>query len=64
MRKLTKEYQNKAKNELQEEIEKVRMEIAKFKLEWKSNPPKDTNVIAKAKRKIAVMQTLLHKQEA
>jgi hypothetical protein len=40
------------------------MEITKFKLEWKSNPPKDTNVIAKAKRKIAVMQTLLHKQEA
>ncbi|MBI2641248.1 50S ribosomal protein L29 [Candidatus Roizmanbacteria bacterium] len=59
MKKITKELQNKSVKELQKEAEVLRQEIAKLRLESGINPLKDTNVLIKKRKKLAVVLTLL-----
>lgn len=59
MKKITKEYKNKTIKELEKEKEILSREIAKLKIEMKNNPPKDTNLIIKKRKKLAVLLTIL-----
>ncbi len=63
MNKLTKELVEKSEKVLAKEIMELRKEIAKLILEQKVNPQKDTNVIAKKKKRLAVMLTVLRLKE-
>lgn len=58
MRKITKELKDKTNKELNAEITKLREDIAKTILSSKTSPAKDTNVIAKMKKRLAVLLTL------
>lgn len=58
MKKTIKNYTEKSAKELEAEITKMRLEIAKGILEAKSNPVKDTNHIFKKKKQLAVLLTL------
>lgn len=62
MKKLTKDLQDKSINELEKEIQKIREEIAKLKLEVKIRPQKDSNLIGKKKKEIARMLTLINEK--
>ncbi|KKP51255.1 MAG: hypothetical protein UR42_C0019G0019 [Candidatus Roizmanbacteria bacterium GW2011_GWA2_33_33] len=59
MRKNTKLYSEKNVKELEKELIKMREEIAKMQLSFKSNPPKDTNSLAKKRKQLAVLLTVL-----
>ena len=59
MRKNTKLYSEKNVKELEKEFIKMREEIAKMQLSFKSNPPKDTNSLAKKRKQLAVLLTVL-----
>ena len=59
MRKITKIYNDKTVKELEKEVVMVREEIAKLQLSFKSNPPKDTNSLAKKRKQLAVLLTVL-----
>ncbi|MEN9327533.1 MAG: hypothetical protein RI947_341 [Candidatus Parcubacteria bacterium] len=58
MRKLTAELSKIKSTDMNKQIISVREEIAKLKLEEKVNPQKDTNLIAKKKKRLAVLLTL------
>ena len=47
MKKKISELKAKSKNELEKEVQALREEISKLKLEFKVNPGKDTNILAK-----------------
>ncbi len=59
MKKLTKTLQNKSIKELIGEEKNARSEIAKLRLEAKSNPPKDTNTMSKKRKNLAVLLTIM-----
>lgn len=59
MKKLTKEVTDKSIQELTKEAQKIREEIAKLMVEQKVKPQKDTNFIAKKKKQLAVILTIL-----
>jgi len=59
MKKITKDYQNKEIKELEKEKSALREEIVKLTLSKKSTPPKDTNLLFKKKKKLAVLLTVL-----
>jgi ribosomal protein L29 len=59
MRKNTKLYNEKSSKELEKEANVIREEIAKMKLSFKSNPPKDTNILTKKRNQLAVLLTVL-----
>lgn len=59
MKKLTKELREKSITQLEKELLALQLEITKGKLSFKSNPPKDTNVIFKKRRKAAQILTVL-----
>jgi len=59
MRKNTKLYNEKSSKELEIESTGIREEIAKMKLSFKSNPPKDTNILTKKRKQLAVLLTVL-----
>lgn len=59
MKKTTKIYSEKTNKELVKEMISLREEIAKLQLSFKSNPPKDTNIITKKKKQLAVLLTVL-----
>lgn len=59
MRKNTKLYSEKSDKELMKEAGVMREEIAKMQLSFKSNPPKDTNTLAKKRKQLAVLLTVL-----
>ena len=61
MKKLTKEITAKTSQQILSEVGKIRQEIAKLKLEAKINPPKDSNLLSKKRKKLAVMLTVLNK---
>jgi ribosomal protein L29 len=63
MKKEVKELKQKNIKELRKEIENIRQEIAKLKLEQKINPPKDTNLLKKKRKKLAVLLTVLKEKE-
>ena len=58
MKKSVKSYIEKSIKELETEVAKIRLEIAKDGLEAKSSPAKDTNKIFKKKKQLAVLLTL------
>ena len=54
-----KEIRQKTVKELGKETEDLINEISKLKLEIKVNPPKDSNVFMKKKKRLAVVLTVL-----
>ena len=63
MKKLIKEFGAKSIEDLKSEVRKVRSQLAKLLIERGVKPQKDTNLISKNKRKLAVMLTLIHQKE-
>lgn len=59
MKKSTKDLKNKTVKELLTQASSLREEIAKLTLSIKSTPPKDTNVLFKKKRELAVLLTVI-----
>jgi ribosomal protein L29 len=59
MKKSMSELRAKSIKELLNQQKLLRTEIAKAKLEFKVNQPKDTNVIMKKRKKLAVLLTIL-----
>ncbi|MCX7880908.1 MAG: 50S ribosomal protein L29 [Patescibacteria group bacterium] len=59
MKKVVKEWQKKSIKEIENEINKIREEIAKLRIEMKVNPPKDTNILIKKRKNLAVALTIL-----
>lgn len=57
--KITKELREKTIKELEKEIVSLREDMAKSKLSFKVNPQKDTNLLSKKRKKLAVILTLL-----
>ncbi len=58
MKKITQTYREKTSKELIREIRSLREEIAKLQLSFKSNPPKDTNLLMKKRKQLAVLLTV------
>jgi len=63
MKKLTKELKNKTIDQLEKEIQIIRSEIAKLRLETKTNPTKDTNLLIKKRKRLAVILTILKEKQ-
>jgi ribosomal protein L29 len=63
MKKITKEFKDKSVKELENEIAKIRGEIAKTRLSIKASPAKDTNALSKMKKKLAVLLTLVSQKQ-
>jgi len=59
MKKITKEWFSKTIKEIQLEIEKLRKEIARLRLESKLGSNKDTNLLFKKRKKLAQLLTIL-----
>lgn len=59
MKKLTKQYQDKTVKELTQETMILKEEIAKLRLSQKSAPVKDTNLLMKKRKQLAVLLTVL-----
>lgn len=63
MRKITKEIRQKTLKELLKETDDLKKEISKLKLEWKVNPPKDTNALYKKRKRLSVILTVIGEQK-
>lgn len=50
--------------DLVKEITKLREEITKLLMDMKANPPKDTNAVAKKRRKLATLLTVFNSKKA
>ena len=50
---------NKTIEELMKEKDEMRKEIAKLQLDFKVNRPKETNLLVKKRKKLAVMLTMI-----
>ncbi len=59
MKKITKIYQEKTVKELVKETQLLREEVVKLQLSFQSNPPKDTNLLMKKRKQLAVLLTVL-----
>ncbi|PIQ72771.1 hypothetical protein COY13_03100 [Candidatus Roizmanbacteria bacterium CG_4_10_14_0_2_um_filter_36_35] len=59
MKKLTKQYRDKTVKELTQETMILIEEIAKLRLSQKSAPAKDTNLLMKKRKQLAVLLTVL-----
>lgn len=59
MKKTTSELKDKSIGELEKEAEDLRTEIAKLRLELRVNPSKDTNILMKKRRSLAIILTHL-----
>ncbi|MBI1863395.1 50S ribosomal protein L29 [Candidatus Microgenomates bacterium] len=64
MRKSNANYTAKKKPELMKEEAELRREIAKLTLEARANPQKDTNMIFKKRKQLAVLLTVMNRQTA
>lgn len=62
MKSLAKEYQKKAIADLNKEMTAIHQEIAKAKLERKALAVKDTNIISKKRKRLAVIMTMINIQ--
>ena len=63
MKKITKTYREKTSKELIKETVLLREEIAKLQLSFKGNPPKDTNLLMKKRKQLAVLLTVHGEKE-
>jgi ribosomal protein L29 len=64
MNKNIKKFNEKTIKELEKEIQLTREEISKQQLSFKNNPPKDTNVIVKKRKQLAMMLTVLSEKKS
>lgn len=62
MSKLTNTYKEKTVSELEKSLLNLRNEVGKLQVEYKVNPVKDTNTVAKRKKEIAVVMTFLNQK--
>ncbi len=62
MRKIVGELNKKSKSELLNEIKSLRESIAIARLERKSSNVKDTNIISKKRKQLAIALTLINKK--
>jgi len=63
MKKLTKELKSKTIDKLKQEAQEIRTEMAKIRLETKTNPTKDTNLLIKKRTRLAVILTNLNEKQ-
>lgn len=63
MKKLVKELKSKTIKELEKEIQNLEKEIIKLTIDFKVNPPKDTNILKKTKKKLAILLTVLREKK-
>ena len=63
MKKMTKIYSGKTNKELEKEAVSIRQEISKLQLSFKSNPAKDTNGLAKKRKQLTVLLTVLSEKK-
>ncbi len=63
MRKIVEEMFKKDINLLEKEINDLRKEIARLKVESKISPQKDTNLLKKKRKKMAIMLTVLSQRK-
>lgn len=61
MRKKTNEFEAMKISELVAQLNKSRVDIAKLGMALTSNPPKDTNLISKKKKRLARLLTELNR---
>ena len=59
MKKAIKDLETKTAKELSQAVKQAREELDRLTLTAKSNPGKDTNIIAKKKKELARMLTIL-----
>jgi len=62
MKKTFKDTMNKTMKELEKEVITLRGEIMKNSMEARSNPQKDTNLVSKRKKRLAVLLTAMNQQ--
>lgn len=58
-----RELRGKSLKELKKQTEDLRVDIAKTKVELKTNPPKDTNVMMKKRKRLARILTIIREKE-
>lgn len=64
MKNIIKQLREKTVGELEKETRLLREETAKLKLEFKTNLPKDTNILVKKRKQLArTLMTLTEKLE-
>ena len=63
MSKLADKYRKMSLKELARREQELRKEIAKLRLEFNVNPPKDTNLLGKKRRELAVIMTIKREKE-
>ncbi len=63
MKKLVEKYRKLGLSDLSRREQELRKEIAKMKLEFKTNPPKDTNLLGKKRRELAIVLTIKREKE-
>lgn len=59
MRKEIQDLTQKAVKELNAEIQKLRDQMAKNRMDLKVNKPKDSNILSKNRRRLAILQTIV-----
>lgn len=59
MNKFTKLFREKTSKELLTETQSLREEVAKLQLSFKGNPPKDTNLLMKKRKQLAILLTVI-----
>ena len=59
MKKAATELRVKAVEELEKEAQTLRAEIAKMSIESKVKPEKDTNIVFKKRKRLAVVLTMI-----
>ncbi len=63
MKKIAEKYRKMKLSDLSRKEQELRKEIAKLKLELKVSPPKDTNLLGKKRRELAVLLTIKREKE-
>lgn len=63
MKKIVKELKAKSIKELEKQRDLLSEEIAKLKISMKVNPPKDTNLLMKKRKQLAVILTILSEKK-
>ena len=62
MKKNIQDLHKKSVKDLEKELEKARQEIAKISIESAVSPVKDTNTIAKKRRHLAMLLTVMNEK--
>ncbi|MCL4363682.1 50S ribosomal protein L29 [Patescibacteria group bacterium] len=63
MKKSVKELNDKTVSELEKQLNLLKEEIAKFKLSETSSPQKNTNLLFKKRKQLAVLLTVLEEKK-